>query len=176
MDFDPGVPVRKVWKNLSRGNRRLIIKQLRQETMKMRENTQPLIGRVGVDGNIAQNEPYDDPYHPGTSSYKIKFFVNESDFDAHKIEQVRRTRGELTAKRVEALIKPLQKQSTEKYVLTHRDLHDQNIHVRCIRDSKGKRTWELSGILDWGDSGFYPEYMEYAMAMRDEAGGLFQPY
>lgn len=33
--------------------------------------------------------------------------------------------------------------------------------------------WELSGILDWGNSGFYPEYMEYATAMKK---GPSRPY
>ena len=60
-----------------------------------------------------------------------------------------------------------------KFVLTHADLHSENIHVCRVMDSKGKSTWELSGILDWGRSGFSPEYMEYAMAMKS---GPYRPY
>ena len=64
--------------------------------------------------------------------------------------------GEVAARQLESLIKPLREKHTEGYVLTHGDLHLDNINVRCIPDSKGGRTWTLSGILDWGRSGFCP--------------------
>ena len=174
-DFDPGVSVDKVWKRLSNSNQELIIQQLRQEILKMRNSTQPLIGRIGRDGKIARDDPFYDPYHPETTFHMIDFFRSESEFDAHKIKHLRRRGGggKAAATRLEYLIKPLRTQYTEKFVLTHGDLHENNIHVRCVRDSKGKAVWELSGILDWGNSGFYPEYMEYATAMKK---GPSSPY
>ncbi|KAL4790390.1 hypothetical protein BDV19DRAFT_372479 [Aspergillus venezuelensis] len=45
--------------------------------------------------------------------------------------------------------------STRKFVLTHGDLAARNIMVH---------NGELSGIVDWEYSGFYPEYMENALA------------
>ena len=100
-------------------------------------------------------------------------FASEAEFDAHKVEQVRIRRGDRAAAALERLLQPLQQQYSEKFVLTHGDLHSENVHLRCVTDSKGKFIWELSGILDWGNSGFYPGYMEYAVAMKS---GPYYPY
>jgi Phosphotransferase enzyme family len=171
-NFDPGVPVGNVWKKLSYGNQKLIVQQLRREILKMRDSTQPLIGRIGRDGKIAKADPFYDPYHPETTFHMINFFASESEFDAHKIKHLRRRGGKVAASRLEYLLRPLRTEYTERFVLTHGDLHENNTHVRCVRDSKGKPTWELSGILDWGNSGFYPEYMEYAKAMKKGPSSL----
>ena len=172
-DFDPGVRLENVWRKMSRANRNLIIKQLRAEILKMRASTKPMIGRVGWDGDIEKNDPYHDPYHPDSTSYPITYFASESDFDAHKVEQMRIKGGDGAATVLESFIKPLQKRYSERFVFTHGDLHSENIHVRSVKDSRGMSVWELSGILDWGRSGFYPEYMEYAIAMKT---GPYRPY
>lgn len=130
-DFDLGVSVGRVWKKLSWSNQKLIIQQLRHEIMKMRESTQPLIGRIGRDGRIARDDPFNDPYHPETSFYTITFFTSESEFDAHKIKHLRRRAGRAAASRLEYLLRPLRTRYTERFVLTHGDLHQDNIHVRC---------------------------------------------
>ncbi len=172
-DLDPGVQLHQVWKKISRTNKKLIIQQLRTEILKMRASTKPLIGRVGWDGDIEKDDPYYDPYHPDTIRYRVNHFGSESEFDARKIEQMRGRRGDAAAKALEDRIKPLRDQYSEKFVLTHGDLHAQNIHVCPVTCPDGKSRWELSGILDWGSSGFYPEYMEYAMAMKT---GPHRPY
>lgn len=97
----------------------------------------------------------------------MSFFRIESEFDDHKIKQIRCKYGKPTAKKLESRIKPLRGQYSEKFVLTHADLHQDNILVRQVRDASGKSTWRLSGIVDWARSGYYPEYMEYATAMND---------
>lgn len=45
---------------------------------------------------------------------------------------------------------------SNKFVLTHGDLLPQNIIVRDGR---------ITGIVDWEYSGFFPEYLEYALAV-----------
>lgn len=126
----------------------------------MRACTKPLIGRAGWDGEINQTDSYYCPYRPDTQvmSEGMTCFATESDFDAYKVEQWRVSGSSAGATALENLIKPLQEQYSEEFVLTHGDLHSSNIHLRRLTDSKGKpSTWELSGILDWGSSGFYPE-------------------
>jgi Phosphotransferase enzyme family len=172
-DFDHGVQVGKVWKRMSKANQKLIIQQLRAEILKMRASTKSLIGRVGWDGEIDKDDLYWSPYNPDTRNYSVDYFASESEFDAHKVEQMRLRGGDAAATALESLIKPLQEQYSEKFVLTHGDLHDENIHVRYVKNSKGKSVWELSGILDWGSSGFYPEYMEFSVAMKS---GPYRPY
>ena len=172
-DIDPGVQLHQVWTKINRTNKKLIIQQLRTEILKMRSSTKPLIGRVAWDGEIEKDDPYHDPYHPDTTRYSVNYFESESEFDAHKVEQMRARRGDVAAKALEDRIKPLRDQYSEEFVFTHGDLHSQNIHVRRVIVSDGKSRWELSGILDWGSSGFYPKYMEYAMAMKT---GPHRPY
>lgn len=104
----------------------------------------------------------------------MTFFDSEFAFDNHKVEQVRARLGNAAANSLEKKIGNLQKQYTEKFVMTHADLHPENIHVCRVTDQSQKGiNWQLSGILDWGRSGFYPEYMEYATAMKI---GPFPPY
>lgn len=47
-------------------------------------------------------------------------------------------------------------------VFTHGDLHAMNIMVK----EKKEGGYELSGIIDWEESGFYPEYFESTKATR----------
>lgn len=173
-DFDRGVPVHRVWGRLSLCNKNLIMQQLREEILKMRKSTRPLIGRIGWDGSIVKDDPYYDPYYLDTMTHDVRFFESESAFDNHKIEQVRARQGDSAASALERHLEPLRKQYTETFVLTHADLHPENIHVCPVTDQNQRRIgWQLSGILDWGRSGFYPEYMEYATAMKI---GPYPPY
>ncbi|RAH54974.1 kinase-like protein [Aspergillus piperis CBS 112811] len=49
----------------------------------------------------------------------------------------------------------VKKKRPSKFVLTHGDLSARNIMVQ---------DGQLTGIVDWAYSGFFPEYMEYALA------------
>ena len=137
----------------------------------MRQSTQPFIGRVGWDGNIVKNDPYYDPYYSDVISHSVTFLESQGKLDQHKVELLRASSGNAAAKNLEKLIQPLQEQYSGKFAL-HGDLHSEKIHVRCLSDPKAKSVWELSGILDWERSEFYPEYMEYATAMKT---GPFYP-
>ena len=147
-NFDPGVPLESVWKQLSRDNKKLIIQQIREEILKMKKSIQPLIGHIGWDGNIHKDEPSWDTYESDRQSQSVTFFSSEAEFDDYKVDQTRIKKGDDAAMRLEKLICPLRQQYMEKFVLTHGDLHSENIHLRCITDSHGKPVWELSAILD----------------------------
>ena len=48
-----------------------------------------------------------------------------------------------------------------KIVFTHADLNPRNILVQ----RNGRGGWEVSGIVDWETSGYYPEYWDYTKAL-----------
>lgn len=54
-------------------------------------------------------------------------------------------------------------ENQSKFVLTHGDLAARNIMVHECK---------ITGIADWEYSGFFPEYMEYALAtvVQDNVG------
>lgn len=68
--------------------------------------------------------------------------------------------------------------------LTHGDLNPRNILVDRISGHE-EDTWKVSGIVDWENSGYYPEYWEYTKAMfemfrwpqryNDFIKGVFKP-
>lgn len=54
-----------------------------------------------------------------------------------------------------------QLRTDHRMVMTHGDIQPQNIMVKQVRSD----SVELTGPLDWGLSGVYPEYWEYVKAM-----------
>jgi aminoglycoside phosphotransferase (APT) family kinase protein len=52
-----------------------------------------------------------------------------------------------------------------KVLFTHADLNPRNILVDRARLSHGQHVWRVSGIVDWENSGYYPEYWDYTKAM-----------
>lgn len=50
-------------------------------------------------------------------------------------------------------------------LLTHADLNLRNILVDRITRSDGSRGWRVVGIVDWENSGFFPEYWECTKAL-----------
>lgn len=52
-----------------------------------------------------------------------------------------------------------------KIVYTHADLNPRNILVEKVAREDGTQGWRVSGIVDWENSGFYPEYWEYTKSM-----------
>jgi hypothetical protein len=169
MDFVPGQTVHSVWKTMSRSNRNLIKQELRAEIMRMRQSTRDWIGRVDWDGNIHTNDPFYDQYFPDTQSASntMTYFRSEAEFDAHKFHQFQVHCNDQREQQLQSLLTPLRAEYTERFVLTHADLHQENILVREVRDETGKSTWHLAGIIDWARSGYYPEYMEYATVLKD---------
>jgi len=53
-----------------------------------------------------------------------------------------------------------------RIVFTHGDPHPRNIIVEQTSSLEGG-TYKISGIVDWEESGFYPEYVESTKATRN---------
>lgn len=51
-----------------------------------------------------------------------------------------------------------------KIVFTHADLNPRNILVDRVIQPDRSRRWEVTGIVDWETSGYYPEYWDYTKA------------
>ena len=91
-------------------------------------------------------------------------FANESEFDAHRVEEVQRE-DPRAAVELQQRIQQLSEWYTQKFVLTHVDLNVRNIQVLMAgMDDTTEPLWQLSNTLDWECSGFFPEYMEHAIA------------
>lgn len=50
-------------------------------------------------------------------------------------------------------------------VFTHADLNARNILVDQITHNDGSKRWQVTGIVDWENSGYYPEYWEYTKSL-----------
>ena len=71
------------------------------------------------------------------------------------------------ALRLQRMMHKLPKGYTGRFVLTHGDLSACNILVQDTNknDPKNSRPhYVISSIIDWQYSGFFPEYMEHAIA------------
>ncbi|KAI0007108.1 kinase-like domain-containing protein [Xylariaceae sp. FL0662B] len=52
-------------------------------------------------------------------------------------------------------------------LFTHADLNARNILVDRITQADGKKTWKVTGIVDWENSGYYPEYWDYTRSLYE---------
>lgn len=52
-----------------------------------------------------------------------------------------------------------------KIVFTHADLNPRNILVDQVVLSDGSRAWGITGIVDWENAGYYPEYWDFTKAL-----------
>jgi Phosphotransferase enzyme family len=162
-DFDPGVLLESVWRILKDTDKASIKKQLQEQIRRMRTCTKPFIGRVNVIGEIDVNVRFPDPCHPSTRT-ACTTFPSEAEFDAHKINEVRKN-SPIAAIELQKRTERLSKCYTQKFVLTHGDLNARNIHVMNTRKAVGGNpVSQISSILDWERSGFFPEYMGYTLA------------
>lgn len=143
-DFVPGNPLDQVWPTLDEKQRMSIKEQLADHLKLFRSCTQPYIGRVN-------RQPTYNPYEGITTNF-IGPFNSEAKFDEWCLSRIKNTSERSKWRRKLA---ELRRNSQSKFVLTHGDLFPRNILVK-----EGK----ITGIVDWERSGFYPEYVEYALA------------
>ncbi|GLA80397.1 hypothetical protein AtubIFM56815_001217 [Aspergillus tubingensis] len=113
-------------------------------TSEMRKHTQPYIGRIG---NVTTYNFFDRLHNNDMGP-----FASEEEFDEWCFARVKFPYQQAFWKRY---LPKMRKKSPSKFVLTHGDLSARNIMVQ---------DGQLTGIVDWGYSGFFPEYMEYALA------------
>ncbi|ROW02096.1 hypothetical protein VSDG_02367 [Cytospora chrysosperma] len=143
----PGVPLADIWLDLSQAEQSSVKEQLRAEIARMRRCTQPFIGRV-------KNQQTRNVYDRIASTF-CGTFPTEKEFDNWCLARV--SGGSLVHWRWDKWLERQRRQSSGTFVLTHGDLTPRNI---MFKDGL------VTGIIDWDRSGFFPEYAEYAFAMK----------
>ncbi|KAF5969527.1 phosphotransferase [Fusarium coicis] len=142
----PGEPLVDVWQNMSEAEQTSVKEQLRAQMKQMRTLTQPYIGRIDK--------------QPTRNIYNTTFvrhcgpFEDEESFDEWCLARL--SGGSLQRWKWKRVLEKQRRKSTGRFVLTHGDLSPRNIMVDGST---------ITGIIDWELSGFYPEYVEYAVAI-----------
>lgn len=148
----PGEPLDTLWDKLNKTERESIKNQLREQFALMRKCTLPHIGRV-------DNQPTYNVYDRLEQTY-CGPFEDEEAFDNWCLSRVKRS-SFTTWKMRRYLEKSREKAKANgtlnRFVLTHGDLTPRNIMVE---------NGQVTGILDWERSGFFPEYAEYAFTLK----------
>lgn len=149
----PGVPLVDVWQAATEAEQASYKDQLRVQLARMRECTQPFIGRVTRSG---EQQPTYNIFDRLRTTY-CGPFQDEKEFDewcrARAIPRV----GLLSRYKWNRFVEREQRSASGRFVLTHGDLTPRNIMVE---------NGVITGIIDWERGGFYPEYAEYAFAME----------
>ncbi|KAF5666403.1 hypothetical protein FHETE_6287 [Fusarium heterosporum] len=142
----PGVPLVDVWQNMSQTEQASIKEQLKVQIQQMRKLVQPYIGRLDR--------------QPTRNIYNTTFvrhcgpFEGEEAFDNWCLSRL--YGGTFQRWKWKRVLERQRRKSTGRFVLTHGDLSPRNILV----DGN-----TITGIIDWELSGYYPEYVEYAVAL-----------
>lgn len=159
-DRIPGVPLVDIWETATKAEQASYKDQLRIQLARMRECTQPFIGRLERSGeprstyNVYQRLPT-------LPREFIGPFKNENEFDEWCLARVLPRVGSLSRFKWRRFIEREQQKANGRFVLTHGDLSPRNIMAQ---------DGVITGIIDWQRGGFYPEYMEYAFAMELSPG------
>ena len=143
-DLIPGVSLDKVWHTMNQDQRSSIKRQLKEQVRLFRTCTQPYIGRI----NRQETFNFYDRLH----FHFMGPFDSEEEFDTWCLARVKSPMAAAVWKR---LLPRMRGKTPSKFVLTHGDLAARNI---MVKDGK------ITGIVDREYSGFFPEYMEYALA------------
>lgn len=143
-DLIPGESLDKAWHTMDKNQRNSIKSQLKEQIHLFRTCTQPYIGRI----NRQETLNFYDRLH----FHFMGPFDSEEEFDNWCLARVK---SPMTAAMWKKLVPRMRGTGPSKFVLTHGDLAARNI---MVKDGK------ITGIVDWEYSGFFPEYMEYALA------------
>ncbi|PMB73316.1 hypothetical protein BM221_000737 [Beauveria bassiana] len=155
MDYVPGQTLEELWPNMSTDEKKSAATQLREiiEQMQAIEPPPNYIGRCSGTGvrDTRGRFTYDGPVCKDEAEFNE--YLISSLFS--KIPSVLRTafRDHL--------------QTDHRIVFTHGDLAPRNI---IMQDGK------ISGIIDWEDSGWYPEYWELVKFLEHPAQGDWKEY
>lgn len=166
-DFDPGEPLAGVWNKLTYQNQASIKRELKQQIQLMRQCTTNHLCCANQHGELDAKIPIPDPYNRCQVGARLKPCADEATFDANKVEMVKRRGLKNYALRFQHVMQQLPKDYSGRFVLTHGDLTASNILVQDRHKNEGKNSrpyYVLSSLIDWQFSGFFPEYMEYAIA------------
>ncbi|GES61250.1 phosphotransferase family protein [Aspergillus terreus] len=139
-----GEPLDQVWHTMESSTQEGIKLQLRKELEKFRKCTQPYIGR------IHQQKTHN--FFQRTGKESMGPFQSEKEFDKWCLSRIEN----VFVREFWRPCLPAMRRKSSRFVLTHGDLAARNIMVH---------DGQITGIVDWEYSGFFPEYMEYAVAM-----------
>ncbi len=142
----PGVPLADIWTDLDETQRSDIKGQLRTQLDGMRICTQSFIGRVG-------HQHVRNVYDRISQTY-CGPFANETEFDNWCLARLKC--GPIPRWKWRRVLERSRRNTPATFVLTHGDLTRRNILVQGST---------ITGIVDWENSGVFPEYAEYAFAM-----------
>ncbi|KAG2417883.1 hypothetical protein HFD88_000982 [Aspergillus terreus] len=143
-DRVPGQSLDQVWQTMDRATQEGIKHQLRAELSKFRKLTQPYIGRIDRQKTHC--------FFQRLGHETMGPFDSEKEFDKWCLNRIEdRLLRELWRPCL-----PAMRSKSTRFVLTHGDLAARNIMVDG---------GQITGIVDWEYSGFFPEYMEYAVTM-----------
>lgn len=155
MDYVQGQPLDKLWPDMSAEQRKDMARQLREIVEKMRSVAPPpnLIG--ACDGTEIRDTRVYFTYHSPPCRDEAAF--NEFLLSA-LYENVPPLVREAFSRRL---------RTDHRIVLSHCDLAPRNI---LVRDG------EIKGLVDWEDSGWYPEYWEYVKFFQRTADKEWKQY
>lgn len=152
-DRVPGRPLVELWQTATAAEQASYKAQLREQFARMRECTQPFIGRLGVSGEpISTVNVYD-----RLGFTELGPFNDDNEFEEWVRARAIRRAGPISRYKWRKFFEREQRNASHRYVLTHCDLAPRNIMAQ---------DGVITGIVDWGRSGFFPEYAEYAFAME----------
>lgn len=143
-DLVPGESLDKVWHSLNFEQKKSIKAQLKEQIRLYRTHSQPYIGRI----NHQETFNFFDRLHFNFMGP----FKSEEEFDEWCLARVKSPIAHAFWKNQ---LPKMRAGGSGRFVLTHGDLSARNI---MVKDGK------ITGIIDWEYSGFFPEYMEYALA------------
>lgn len=149
----PGVPLVDIWEKATKAEQASYKDQLRVQLARMRECTQPFIGRVKRSG---EQEATHNVYDRLLTTY-CGPFQDEKEFDDWCLARAIPKVGLISRYKWNRFIEREQRSASGRFVLTHGDLTPRNI---MAQDGL------ITGIIDWERGGFFPEYAEYAFAME----------
>jgi aminoglycoside phosphotransferase (APT) family kinase protein len=145
-EYVEGDCLEHVWDKLNPSEKDLIIQQLRNIFLELRELKGTFIG--GIDNTACEDQLFTSDlggYGP---------YDNEKDFNDGIVTALKRSQqGPWVDMVSEMILKLLQ---DHKVVLTHGDFAPRNVLVQGTK---------VVAVLDWELSGYYPEYWEYVKAL-----------
>ncbi|OJD12983.1 hypothetical protein AJ78_06498 [Emergomyces pasteurianus Ep9510] len=149
MSYIPGVTVAKIWPSLSHEEKLQIQRQLDQFFCRLRTLKQhDGVALGGVNGE-------------GAKDYRVnetKAFKNIT--TTKEFEELQFSANHRASPFYVRLLRSFLQENevAPESVFTHGDLKKSNIMVK--RGASTENSYTITGVIDWEDSGFYPEYYE----------------
>ncbi|RFU29748.1 hypothetical protein B7463_g6604, partial [Scytalidium lignicola] len=145
-DLVSGVSLYLVWHQMNKKQQDSIKIQLKEQFYNFRQCFQPYIGRI-------ERQPTRN-FYDRLKITTMGPFDSEDEFDNWCLVRIK---SPLTRIKWKYLLSSMRGKDSKAFVLTHGDLAARNI---IVKDGV------VTGIVDWENAGFFPEYIEYVVAME----------